>query len=268
MDGDLCVGWSNYKIFLAHSPLCLAWPDCSLQNDQKGNFMAVGTMSTEIGIWNLDIVDALTPHTVLGGKLKHKKGSHEDSVLGVAWNKEYMNVLASASADKTVKIWDVAAGKCVTTLEHHDAEAITLRGLLDCIFASQMKDVKNCAPNCVRWSVEADVETVAWDPDNEHSFVVSLENGMVQAFDKRISSSNGPNSSLALFTLHAHEKAVTSISFGPSAPNFLATSSTDKTVAVVMMLHCVIAFSNDDPFLLAMGGSTGKIKISNTLAQR
>ncbi|RCV15725.1 hypothetical protein SETIT_3G080600v2 [Setaria italica] len=243
MDGDLCVGWSNYKIFLAHSPLCLAWPDCSLKNDQKGNFMAVGTMSTEIGIWDLDIVDALTPHTVLGGKLKHKKGSHEDSVLGVAWNKEYMNVLASA-------------GKCVTTLEHHDAE-------VQVVSWSQhspeiILNVKNGAPKCVRWSVEADVETVAWDPDNEHSFVVSLENGMVQAFDKRISSSNGPNSSLALFTLHAHEKAVTSISFGPSAPN----------VAVVMMLHCVIAFSNDDPFLLAMGGSTGKIKISNTLAQR
>ncbi|KAL6599934.1 hypothetical protein ACP70R_045585 [Stipagrostis hirtigluma subsp. patula] len=249
-DGDLNM-YPYHEIPLCHFPLCLSWSNCGLKDGQKGNFVAVGTMGPEIEIWDLNMVDWFEPHIVLGGKLKKEKGkrekmvayvkgSHKDSILGTAWNMEYMNILASASADQTVKIWDVAVGKCVTTFEHHDSKVqavawnqhspeIILSGSFDKSIA--LKDVKNCAQGCLRWLLEADVEAVAWDPHSEHCFVVSLENGMVQAFDKRKASSS-QNSSLSMFTLHAHEKAVSSISFGSSAPNFLATASTDETVRI------------------------------------
>ena len=43
---------------------------------------------------------------------------HGGSVNSVAWSHDAAR-LASASADKTVKIWDPATGQCVSTLEGH-----------------------------------------------------------------------------------------------------------------------------------------------------
>ena len=48
-----------------------------------------------------------------------REGSHTDAVLGLAWNAAFRNVLASGSADKQVKVWDVASLQCTATLSHH-----------------------------------------------------------------------------------------------------------------------------------------------------
>jgi periodic tryptophan protein 1 len=37
-------------------------------------------------------------------------------------------------------------------------------------------DMKDGGQSCNKWSVEADVESLAWDPHNEHSFMVSKLN--------------------------------------------------------------------------------------------
>lgn len=50
-------------------------------------------------------------------------------------------------------------------------------------------------------------------------FQVSLENGMVQGFDIRTASSDPASETKPTFTLHAHEKAVCTISYNPSASN-------------------------------------------------
>uniref|UniRef100_A0A2N9EWD9 Uncharacterized protein n=1 Tax=Fagus sylvatica TaxID=28930 RepID=A0A2N9EWD9_FAGSY len=124
-DGDPNV-YVHHDIIISANPLCTAWLDCSL----KGNFIAVGSMEPSIEIWDLDILDEVQPCVVLGGiaerkekkkrvVIKSKKDSHKGPVLGLAWNKEYRNILASASGDKRVKIWDVATGKCNITMEHH-----------------------------------------------------------------------------------------------------------------------------------------------------
>ncbi|KAJ0027285.1 hypothetical protein Pint_36037 [Pistacia integerrima] len=291
---------------------------------KEGNFMAVGSMEPSIEIWDLDVIEEVQPCLILGGineekkikkkkkkgkksSIEYKEGSHTDSVLGLAWNKEFRNILASASADKTVKIWDVVEGKCNFTLEHHTDKACiylhTIGIYLSLIYVQAvawnhyapqvllsgsfdrsvvMKDARIFTHSGFNWSVAADVESLEWDPHTEHSFVVSLEDGTVKGFDIRTAKSDPASESQPSFTLHAHDKAVCSVSYNRLAPNLLATGSTDKMVKLWDLSNnqpsCVgsrnpkaggifsVSFSEDSPFLLAIGGSKGNLEVWDTLS--
>lgn len=292
----------HHDIIISAFPLCTAWIDCPLKVGDRGNFIAVGSMEPSIEIWDLDVIDEVEPSLILGGvtekkkkgkkkSVKYKEGSHTDSVLGLAWNKEFRNILASASADKQVKIWDVASGKCSITMEHHTDKVqavafshhvpqILLSGSFD--HSVVLKDGRKPSHSGYRWSVTADVESLAWDPHTEHNFVVSLENGMIQGFDIRAATSNSDSELKPSFTIHAHDKAASSISYNPAAPNLLASGSTDKMVKLWDLSNnqpsCVasknpkagavfsVSFSEENPFLLAIGGSKGKLELWNTLS--
>ncbi|XP_022880793.1 uncharacterized WD repeat-containing protein C17D11.16-like [Olea europaea var. sylvestris] len=295
-DGDSNM-FCHHDINIPAFPLCTAWLDCPLKGGDKGNFVAVGTMDPAIEIWDLDIMGAVQPSFVLGGTIEKKRGkkkiikyatgSHTDSVLELAWNKEYRNILASGSADKLAKIWDVTTRKCNLTMDHHTnkvqavawnrfAPQVLLTGSFDCSVV--MKDSRIPSHSGFKWSVTAEVESLAWDPHTEHSFVVSLENGMVMGFDIRTASSDPKPS----FTLHAHDKKVCTISYNSLVPNLLATGSIDKTVKLWDLTNnkpsCIasqnpkagavfsVSFSEDAPFLLAIGGSKKKLKMWDLLS--
>jgi periodic tryptophan protein 1 len=133
-DGTLYV---HHDISLPEFPLCLAWLDCPPYQAQGGgqstvgNYMAVGTFNPTIEIWNLDVLDPLEPTATLGGEIISKKkkgkkggpnykpGSHEGPVMSLSWNKTYRQMLASGSADTSVKIWDVTTQTCSHTFNHH-----------------------------------------------------------------------------------------------------------------------------------------------------
>ncbi|XP_010688431.2 uncharacterized WD repeat-containing protein C17D11.16 [Beta vulgaris subsp. vulgaris] len=293
----------HHDIIISAFPLCTAWLDCPLKGGEKGNFIAVGSMEPSIEIWDLDVIDEVEPSLVLGGivekkkkgkkkSIKYKEDSHTDSVLGLAWNKEFRNILASAGADKQVKIWDVATGKCSITMDHHTDKVqavafshhvpqILLSGSFD--HSVVMKDGRKPSHSGYRWSVAADVESLAWDPHTEHSFVVSLENGIIQGFDIRAASSNPDSELKPSFTLHAHDKAASSISYNASIPNLLASGSTDKMVKLWDLSNnqpsCIasknpkagavfsVSFSVDNPFWLAIGGSKGKLEVWDTFSE-
>eukprot|EP00249_Psilotum_nudum_P016527 c25865_g2_i1 orf=232-1767(+) len=261
-DGQ-CNMYVHHDVILPSFPLSVAWLDCNLKGGEKGNFVAVGTMQPEIEIWDLDLLDAVEPYTVLGGAVKHhpmdesiaqkankrkkkeqvklKDGSHSDAVLTLAWNTEYRNVLASGSGDCSVKIWDVATQKCEHTIHSHSdkvqavawspSEAtVLLSGSFD--HTVTLLDMRVLTHKGIKWQVTSDVESLAWDPHAAHSFVVSLEDGTVCNYDIR-TVSNSSFSGVAckpLFTIHAHDKAACVVSYNLAAANLLATGSTDKMV--------------------------------------
>ncbi|QHO58490.1 putative WD repeat-containing protein [Arachis hypogaea] len=276
----------HHDIIIPAFLLSTAWLDC-LQGREKGNFLAVGSMEPSIEIWDLDVIDAVQPCMVLGGisekkkkgkkicksfckSIKYKDDSHTDSVLVIL--KTFRNVLASASADKQVKIWDMATGKFKQLLGIIVNEKFFL-----------VRDGRMSSHPGYKWSVTADVESLAWDPHTNHYFVVSLEDGTVKCFDVRTVMSKSTSDLSSTFTLHAHDKAVTSVSYNVSAPNLLATGSMDKTVmlwdlsnnqpSVVASKNSnagavfSISFSEDNPFMLAIGGSEGKLQVWDTLSE-
>jgi periodic tryptophan protein 1 len=246
----------HHDILLPAIPLCVEWLDLPVQKqdvakDSQANFVAVGTMDPDIEVWDLDTVDCLYPNAILGqggqaegGKKKKKKAKkandeyHVDAVLSLAANRKHRNLLASASADKTVKLWDLHTTKCAKSYSYHTdkvcslawhavQDTVLLSGSYDrTIVAGDMRAPDAKAP---RWGVESDVENVRWDPHDQNFFFASTENGIIHYHDIRKAPAD-PSATKAVWTLQAHDESVSSFDINTVIPGFMATGSTDKTV--------------------------------------
>lgn len=249
----------HHDLMLNAFPLCVEWLDCARSDGQHGSYAAIGTMDTEIEVWDLDCIDSMLPVAVLGGeevegegaaaKAKskgkkkkksaakvYKEGSHRDAVLGLCWHKLQRHVMGSCSADKTVKIWDVPHEKCLHTLSHHTDKvqalqwhpsdaSVLLTGSFDKTAA--VCDVRATAADwkaAAKWQISSDVECITWDPHNHHHFLVSTDQGTVTCHDARKAGEE------PVFTIGAHTEACTGLAINPIAPGLLATSSLDRTV--------------------------------------
>jgi len=239
----------HHDVMLPAFPLCVEWLGFSKTEGSVGNLAAVGTFQPEIEIWNLDVVDALYPHFILGEETeaekkksstkKAKKSAvrHTDAVLGLSWNKAHQyffpllffpfflgfsgartkgltahlsflctlerNMLASASADHTVKLWDLNTLGCLRSFDHHTDKVQTLEWnpaegsvLLTGSYDKTVVAFDTRVPTAIsKWKVSADVEVVRWNPSEPQYFLVSTEDGLVTCIDAR------QNASKPVFTL-------------------------------------------------------------------
>ena len=194
----------HHDIMLPAIPLAVEWLDLPVgegvsDKRGRGNFVAVGTMDPDIELWDLDTVDRIYPNAICGmgeddrelgvprkkkRKRKHKANDeyHVDAVLSLAANRKHRNLMASASADKTVKLWDLDSTKCaksydfhtdkVCSLAWHPSEStVLLSGSYDkTVVAADMRATDNQVP---RWRIDSDVEIVKWDPHDTNYFYVS-----------------------------------------------------------------------------------------------
>jgi len=194
-------------------PLCLEWldfaPSSSLESpSQPGNFVAVGTFEPEIEIWSLDVVESLFPDAILGlpdktkahvpvpistGKKKKKKAKarvinaeyHIDAVLSLSWNRTHRNLLASASADTTVKLWDLTRESTAGAIRSFDVHKDKVQAvqwnpvegtvMLTGSYDRSVRTFDSRAPKAgVGAILGADVEAVRWDPWEPHCFYVGF----------------------------------------------------------------------------------------------
>ena len=272
----------HHDVMLPAVPLAVEWLDMPIGGDkQTGNYVAVGTMEPDIEIWDLDVVDGLYPNAVLGlqqpeepepaapssSKKSRKNKSkqktkprppardpslvHTSSVLTLSANRTHRNLLASGSADTTIKLWDLnhaATGSAAASYTHHSSKVCSLAwnprestALLSGAYGGSvvMSDmrVSDAEGDVRRWGVESDVESVRWDPQDSNFFFVATEGGMLHYFDARMADKQVPGESEAPYTsqgvwhLEAHPRsAVTSLALSPHIPGLLATGSDDKTV--------------------------------------
>ena len=301
----------HHDIMLPAIPLCVEWLDIPVgrgsENRSTGNFVAVGTMDPDIEIWDLDLVDCMFPNAILGptaegeeveskAKKKKKKSKkanddyHVDSVLALAANRQHRNLLASASADQTVKLWDLNTTKCaksymnhsdkICSLDWHLKEStILLSGSYDKTVVAA--DMRAPQAKAAKWRVDSDVETVRWDPHDSNFFYVTTDSGMVYCHDVRNAPAS-PEDARALWSLQAHDSSVSSFDINPNIPGFIATGSTDKQVklwniqdnrpsmvvsrrlGVGKVFSTTFAPDQEVSFRLAVAGSKGVVQIWDT----
>lgn len=299
-------------------PLCAAYNHVHTDSTDV-NLAAVGMFTPGIDIWEVGRVNALEPIQSLGGyeqasapkgarsstkkkksskksRLSLKDGSHSDAVLGLSWNHVQTEYLASASADKMVKIWDIESGHCACTLSHHHDKVqsvafhpehahVLLTGSFDkTVHIMDLRQQKSLATT----SVLTDVESCHWlpSPAGLYQVLVATESGEMYLFDGRFGST-GSTMSDSLVKWQAHDGPASACTVSHDIPGMVVTGGVDKRVkvwnisgstktvlldmpstvgAVFSAALCPLSKGSDandkaSPFVLAYGGQTDKIAV-------
>ncbi|SCU89258.1 LADA_0E14488g1_1 [Lachancea dasiensis] len=249
-DGSLYV---HHDLMLPAFPLCVEWLNYrpGSNSDDPANFAAVGSFDPQIEIWNLDCVEKAFPDMILGdpqalsnagtgkskknkkNKNKHVTTHHTDAVLSLAQSKLFRPVLASTSADHTVKLWDLNEGTAARSIAsihsnknvsscqwHSTSGSVLLTGGYDSRAALSDVRIAEDSKMSKYWSVMSGEEIECVQFADENTFMCGTDSGNVYSFDIRRGEKSSP-----LWTLNAHDAGISTLNVNPFIPNLLATGA-------------------------------------------
>jgi periodic tryptophan protein 1 len=221
----------HHDYLLPAFPLSLAWLPVP-------NMVAVGTMESDIELWNLDMVEAPEPTALLSGHSQSVLSLHTHPSFSGSATSQAMPLLASGSADGLVKLWDITraapsnnnsndnsnddgsdnnSNACVHTLSHHQVnqdkvQAVRWHPSEGSILASaslgsqpSLCIVDARAPSgqgVMRLALPSDAEALEW-LSSQH-VLVSTEDGHVICVDIMKIGQQQQLSSASLWQLGAH----------------------------------------------------------------
>ncbi|TRY51991.1 Anaphase-promoting complex subunit 4 WD40 domain containing protein [Cryptosporidium tyzzeri] len=245
-DGSFYV---HHDVIIGDYPLCSEW--ISLGSHNKNNIVAVGSFNGEVNLWNLDFIDSIDPILTL-----HSDLGHSDAVMSLAAHNGNSKLLASGSADETIKLWDLNEGSCIITysnstnkvqcLEWHHSENNILIAA-DYNRSLQFIDIRTVGRQALlNYNKEhGDPESIVLPSagiyDNGNTVIISTENGLISGYDIRMLSENCAKSKFSVVANH-NSKPITSICC-TSISNMLVSCDLDGISKVWDLSHmkeCVI----------------------------
>ncbi|KAK3615470.1 hypothetical protein LTR56_026570, partial [Elasticomyces elasticus] len=154
---------------------------------------------------------------------------HSSSVDSVVFSADSSR-LASASGDKTVKIWDASSGQCLRTLEGHSYWVISVVFSADSSRLASASDDKTVKT----WDASSGqcLRTLEGHSSYVSSVVFSTDSSRLASasYDKTVKIWDA-SSGQCLRTLEGHSDSVTSVVFSADSSR-LASASYDKTVKI------------------------------------
>jgi WD40 repeat protein/DNA-binding CsgD family transcriptional regulator len=254
----------------------------SVSFSSNNKILASGSEDKAIKIWDIETGECIKTieeaHTQRVRSVAFPSTLDKSHISSVDPFDEKPVLLASSSDDKTVKIWDIETGKCLTTLEGHDNRVRSVT------FSSDRKTLASSSDDksIILWDVESGellskleghtnrVRSVAFSPDGK-----KLASGSDDQTVKIWDTSNARKHNKCVNTFQGYTNWIWSVAFSPDGKK-LVSSSDDKTVRVwdIESGHCVcclfghtdrvrsVAFSPDG-YTLASGGEDFTVRLWN-----
>lgn len=162
---------------------------------------------------------------------------HRLDVTCIAWSQDGRR-LASASDDKTARIWDPATGQCISVLRGHEGEVHSIAWIQNderLASASSDKTIRLWNPvtgQCIstlRGHVNQ-IRTMAWSPD-----LMQLASGSV---DETVRVWD-PNTGQCLTVLEGHGNNVSSVAWLPPSRRLASVSGTGIRIWDTVSCQCI-----------------------------